>query len=240
METASIIRPGQGWATSKKRLVTLDENGGFITKSDTLEGFSGSFPSDFVRNHCEKKSICFPFTNKEFGSTIINVLRSYFAARNIADEFDELLQTGRSNGREMKWDIMTISPNTSFKLHAHPNIEIIYVIDGAIHELRYEVCILHGHFAEYVYLQILGFVFTTTIFFILLQGLLTKKYISITDMCGPNLSEESAGFFEYRSTRAKAASDTSAEHTNFLVNEKGSVHQSFSREDVRLHEKTPF
>lgn len=155
MDTASITKPGHGWTTSKKRLVTLDENGRFITKSDTSEGFSGSFPSDFVRDHCEKKGICFPYTNREFGSTIIEVLRSYFATHNIADEFDELMQTGRSNGREMKWDIMTISPNTSFKLHAHPNIEIIYVIDGAIHELRYEVCIFHGHLAKNRYQQVL-------------------------------------------------------------------------------------
>lgn len=139
MDATTILEPGFGWATSKKRLVTLDDNGRFVTESDMKEGFPSSFPCDFVREFCAKRSIPFHFTNEEFSATLREVLTSYLSLNHILHEYDEFCTTGKSNGRAMKWDIMTISPNTSFKLHAHPNIEIIYVIQGAIHEYRYEV-----------------------------------------------------------------------------------------------------
>lgn len=142
MDPATPSDPGFGWATSKRRLVTLDENGRFVTESDMTEGFPSSFPCNFVREFCAKKSIEFPFTNEEFSATIKDVLTSYLSSHNLLEEYDEFCKTGKSNNRAMKWDIMTITPNTSFKLHAHPNIEIIYVIQGAIHEYRYEVQLL--------------------------------------------------------------------------------------------------
>lgn len=51
-------------------------------------------------------------------------------------------------------------------------------------------------------------------------------------MCGPDFSGDVPGVFSYRFTRAKESSDISSNHSNFLVNEKSSVHQSFSKEDV--------
>ncbi|KAJ1458416.1 hypothetical protein M885DRAFT_512828 [Pelagophyceae sp. CCMP2097] len=51
-------------------------------------------------------------------------------------DLDELLKTGRSNSRPVRWSWMTIAPNTAFPIHAHPNVEIIYVAQGTIHEDR--------------------------------------------------------------------------------------------------------
>ena len=52
------------------------------------------------------------------------------------DDLQEFLQTSLSSGRELKWAVMDIAPGTQFKLHAHPNIELIYFIRGALHEIR--------------------------------------------------------------------------------------------------------
>jgi hypothetical protein len=139
MDPTTLSEPGFGWATSKKRLVTLDENGRFVTEADMIDGFPSSFPCNFVREFCAKNNIDFQFTNEEFSTSVREVLTSYLSSIHKLEEYDEFSKTGKSNGRDMKWDIITISPNTSFKLHAHPNIEIIYVIQGAIHEYRYEV-----------------------------------------------------------------------------------------------------
>jgi hypothetical protein len=139
MDPSTLSEPGFGWATRKMRLVTLDENGRFVTESDVNEGFPSSFPFNFVRAFCAKNAIDFRVTNEEFSTTVREVLTTYLSSNHKLEEYDEFFKTGKSNGRTMKWDIMTISPNTSFKLHAHPNIEIIYVIQGAIHEYRYEV-----------------------------------------------------------------------------------------------------
>jgi hypothetical protein len=135
METKSIVEPGHGWASSQKKLVTLEDKKVFITDNDIQDAVG-----DFAREFCVKRNIEFPFTNATFNSTVSQVLSSYLTSINKIEEYSEFCSTGRSNDRQMKWDIMTISANTSFKLHAHPNIEIIYVMQGAIHELRYEVC----------------------------------------------------------------------------------------------------
>ena len=139
IETASILEPGHGWASSQKKLVVLEDKKVFVTDDHIQDGLPSSAVGDFAREFCAKKNIEFPFTNVTFDSAVSQVLSSYLSSLHKIDEFDEFCKTGRSNDRQMKWDIMTISANTSFKLHAHPNIEIIYVMQGAIHELRYEV-----------------------------------------------------------------------------------------------------
>lgn len=139
MEPATLSEPGFGWVSSKIKLVSLDEGGKVVTEDDMKESFPSNYACNFVRRFCEERSISFQIEG--FANTVNQVLKSYLSSQNLSDEYDEFIKTGKSNGREMKWDIMTIQPNTSFKLHAHPNIEIIYVIQGAIHEFRYEVSI---------------------------------------------------------------------------------------------------
>ena len=52
------------------------------------------------------------------------------------DDLQEFLQTSLSSGRQLQWAVMDIVPGTQFKLHAHPNIELVYFIRGALHEIR--------------------------------------------------------------------------------------------------------
>lgn len=78
------------------------------------------------------------------------------------------------------------------------------------------------------------------------QGLQPKRYSLPSDTMGPDMSTGVQGIFNFLYTRAgKNAhttfvdnedelqnSDDEPDRTAFLVNEKGSIHQSFTREDV--------
>lgn len=63
-------------------------------------------------------------------------MNNYFKSNDKKDEYKEWLDTGLSNGRKLSLSLMFIPSNLTFKLHAHPNIECILVLKGAIHELR--------------------------------------------------------------------------------------------------------
>jgi len=54
-------------------------------------------------------------------------------------EFSELLNAaisneGKSCGRTLLWSILVIQPHKAFQLHAHPNIEINYVLSGNLYQ----------------------------------------------------------------------------------------------------------
>ena len=55
-----------------------------------------------------------------------------------SNDLIELLRTGKSNQRPLQWTLMNCSPGCQFCLHAHPNIELVYCIEGALHEIRME------------------------------------------------------------------------------------------------------
>lgn len=44
----------------------------------------------------------------------------------------------RSNRRPLQWARFKISASTAFRFHAHPNIEIMLVVDGALWETRWD------------------------------------------------------------------------------------------------------
>jgi hypothetical protein len=48
----------------------------------------------------------------------------------------DLVHTKKSNGNKLKWTIMDCLPGTKFQLHAHPNIELVYCLQGELHEVR--------------------------------------------------------------------------------------------------------
>jgi hypothetical protein len=64
----------------------------------------------------------------------------YKEHRNLKGEYEELLKTNKSNGKNMKWSIIFIEPKYIFDLHIHPNIEYIYCpLEGYyISEYRYK------------------------------------------------------------------------------------------------------
>jgi hypothetical protein len=51
-------------------------------------------------------------------------------------ELVEFLSTATSNGRRLKWDVMHCPSGTQFRLHAHPNLELIACCRGNLHEIR--------------------------------------------------------------------------------------------------------
>lgn len=125
--------PGFGWAgTHDTRRFKLTE-GSVYNLEDPLHA-SFQYPAEFVNSVVseDERVKVDTFAEKLRGS-----LSEYFESNgSIKDDLHEFLSTGLSNQRSLKWDIMQISPNTSFSLHAHPNIELIYVISGSIYELR--------------------------------------------------------------------------------------------------------
>jgi hypothetical protein len=138
-------------------------------------------------------------------------------------DLDEFTSTGRSNGRVMKWHVMHIAPNTSFKLHAHPNIELIYVIRGTVHEIRLQ------------------------------ESQIPKRFFALDEKEGPPLDDESMGplQFRHRSTSSTSRSSHSSDvaspgggdegvkynddhlysHSRFLINERGSIHLTYTLDD---------
>jgi hypothetical protein len=110
-----------------------------------------------------------------------------FNQKNTQD-FEQFMQTGKSNGREMSWTIISIPPNRSFPMHAHPSIEVIYVAKGVMHELR-------------------------------LTGQPPTKEFG-ADLQGPDLSK----------TTTKAFAHHAIAQGEMLVNEIGSVHQSYTKD----------
>ena len=43
---------------------------------------------------------------------------------------------------------MSIAPNEQFQLHAHPNLELIWVVGGAMHEYRLSVLLIGFDFSS--------------------------------------------------------------------------------------------
>lgn len=167
--------PGFGWttmsATKTQRSVKMDPKGfafdAGINKQRLTDLLGPTMPSDDFYEKC------------------MQMLKDDLSP----GDFQELVDSnGTSCGRSMRFDVMRISPNTSFKLHAHPNLEIIFVVKGAMHEYRF-------------------------------QGPnLPKDQLKDLKSCVPDLPGE------------KFALRRVAEGS-FLINQPGSVHLSFTRDD---------
>jgi hypothetical protein len=52
-------------------------------------------------------------------------------------DYNEFKKTNKSNNRLMYYDIITAKKNTSFNLHMHLTIELIYVLKGKLYEDRF-------------------------------------------------------------------------------------------------------
>lgn len=152
-----------------------------------------NFPGDAPAKLLELVGSQYP----EINNLIVEVLEDYSYSNPVfADELREFRETGKSNGRSMKWHLMKIEPNTSFKLHAHPNIELIYVIRGTMNEIR-------------------------------LSNPAPKREFSPEESFGPPLSDPAMKLaFIHRSTGGD-----SEPSDRFLVNEKGSIHLTYTTDD---------
>lgn len=71
-----------------------------------------------------------------------------FASKKASGELARFAKTGRSNCRPMQWCRMCISQHMTLPLHAHPNIEFIYVARGQFRERRLKYIPTRGPFAD--------------------------------------------------------------------------------------------
>jgi acetolactate synthase-1/2/3 large subunit len=160
--------------------------GAFLPASE-LENNDGSLP--FIETAMKKYLEMAPGSKLPSPASFLNISSQKFSDINAKAELDDFVHSGRSNGRSMCYGSFRIGPNLTFPLHAHPNIECIYVVSGTIHERR-----LKGEPP--------------------LRGPFQSEY-------SLDLSDLNAENFVTRSFK----------QGEFLVNEIGSVHRSFTLED---------
>lgn len=206
-------RPGFGWTHNPREGESVR-----IIHSDIqiMDDFPSIAPSQFAYSFLyEQKQINDEFDKENYTCMLTRTLKtamySYFYEQldsKHSAQFEELKTTKCSNNRSLQWDLMLIKPNVSFKLHAHPNIELIHVIQGTIHEYRR-------------------------------IGDPIKTKFEITDKFGPNLRDVQDNVFIHREVKAVPllSSEMTEDKlsTSILINECGSIHLSFTRDDVSLN-----
>mmetsp|Transcript_82489 Transcript_82489/g.229996 ORF Transcript_82489/g.229996 Transcript_82489/m.229996 type:complete len:312 (-) Transcript_82489:57-992(-) len=57
-------------------------------------------------------------------------------------QLQEFLETGQSNGRPLRLQVMLLPPNTWLPVHSHTNIEFMHCLAGELHEVRLENALL--------------------------------------------------------------------------------------------------
>ena len=108
-----------------------------ITAGKTVEpgciahDFPGTYPAMFLAE-AAGVATCQP---SAFAENWRKGVERLFAAQGASSELDEFMASGMSNGRSMSWCLMEVAAGQSFGLHAHANIEAIYVAAGCLHEL---------------------------------------------------------------------------------------------------------
>lgn len=129
MTDNSFHTPGFGWANNSKA-VNLHPNTIKLSSSTDFDLFTGllnELPTEFIVDLTKLSSI------------LQDSLRTYFGNSEHHNDYEEFLLTGKSGGRVLRWNLMDIKANSSFQLHAHPNIELILVLSGVMNEYRLKV-----------------------------------------------------------------------------------------------------
>ena len=194
--------PGFGWTTPSASRVILHPRTVFID-AEYGDFVSSSIPAELVNLVSPSDTVNPQF----FAAAIGESLAGYFGTSDVLkEELEEFYSEGKSNDRVMRWHLMKIAPNTSFRLHAHQNIELIYVIKGTMHEIR-------------------------------LASEAPKRIFPVEEKDGPNLSDPKLSLkFTRRHTTApinneSAVSSADFYKSGFLINEKGSIHMSYTMDD---------
>lgn len=128
---------GFGWATTIKgqeikRVQLLTE--AVPLRVNHIKDFPGEAPVQLIRQVLPDVAL----DSAVLPMAMAEVLRSYLLGQShtVQDWADFEAHLGTSNSRSLRWDVMYIPANMSFPLHAHPNIELVLVLQGAIHEYR--------------------------------------------------------------------------------------------------------
>lgn len=222
LEEGSVVvinemkRPGFGWAFNGKHQSVWLYDGGHCL-NDLGEDFLTEFPLKFMLKYLKEcdhydPSLIDLFSlsfQENFKAAMENKLITFFNERMIEDQYRELETSRRSNGRSMKWDIMLIKPNVSFRLHAHPNMEIIYVIQGTMHEFRYT-----GHPPKVAY---------------------SESDVSPPDLRNlplPKADHHNQSWFSHQCIQSPSSIvDFTEISKSFIINDKGSMHLTFTRDE---------
>lgn len=139
----------------------------------------------------------------EFNSVWRDMLRNMFSELPEGSlELEEWLGTGLSNGLPLRVQLMCLPPNTWFRVHAHPCIELMLSLAGTLKEVR-----------------LANLVVPATQFVMKDQGTLL----------GPNLAALRAAHEAEGSPLEWQLQQV--EKGQFLANVIGSVHQSFTGEE---------
>jgi len=145
-----------------------------------------------------------------FDSAWRTALRPTFAAQAAVSALDAYLESGLSRGRRLFLCVLAMPPHTWTKVHAHPNIEFAACLAGRMHEVR-----------------LVGPPWP-------LDG--RGQYNAEADGPmpePPNLNAWASAQGRAPSTedRAVAAFERILQPGEFLANDIGSVHQSFTRDE---------
>ena len=125
---AHLSIPGFGWSHGAVHKSVEIYNGEGIDPAPSTEMVS--FINEILQKYNENEFKI--VDSEEFIDSMKQKMAKYFAPI----ELTNLYSSGTSNGKKLKVCMMRIAPNTAFKLHAHPNIEVIYCLKGCIREYR--------------------------------------------------------------------------------------------------------
>jgi hypothetical protein len=125
-------RPGLGWASTARRVA-------LHPMTILIDSEFGRFPGNGVAA-AELVNLALPgamMSAEILAEATMKALTGFFdSSPMLAEELEEFLTLRTSNERILRWNIMKIAPNASFRLHAHQNIELICVLEGAMNEVR--------------------------------------------------------------------------------------------------------
>lgn len=127
-------KPGFGWSniTSKASVTFIGDP--ILHENVGYNDFPGKIPIELLRSHTESAVDHISIT-----TTLKSSLEKHLISIGEQADLNDFVSTGLSNGRKLQWVLMHIPPHIAFHLHAHPNIELITVLKGRIHEYRMKV-----------------------------------------------------------------------------------------------------
>mmetsp|Transcript_59711 Transcript_59711/g.134602 ORF Transcript_59711/g.134602 Transcript_59711/m.134602 type:complete len:338 (+) Transcript_59711:102-1115(+) len=95
-------------------------------------------PAKYINKWSRKSGVSMEADEAEvFNTTWRRMLVTSFEAMDHGmEELNEWMATGRTNGFCLRYQLMCLPPNTWFRVHAHPSLELITCMAGALHEVR--------------------------------------------------------------------------------------------------------
>jgi len=111
----------------------------------SAEDFPGAYPAQLLKSAAGVDVGDGDAFGKHWAAAVAHLFASKPDGRT---QWQQFRASGLSAGRSLRWDVMTIAPGQSFPLHAHANVEAIYVAAGELHELRLEGPPPSTHFVD--------------------------------------------------------------------------------------------